>query len=222
MDFPLPANEARRARALHAQQILDTTSERVFDELTELAALICGTPISLISLVDEHRQWFKSRHGLEATETPREQAFCTHAILGDELLVVPDAVEDARFAENPLVQGEPGIRFYAGAPLTVGKDLRLGTLCVIDRVPRQLDENQRNALRILANSVQSLIELRRARMDLEKLRSLVPMCAWCRSVRVEGEDDAKPDWVPLHRYVEDRISVSHGLCPGCREEHFTS
>jgi GAF domain-containing protein len=135
---PLPPTETARQAALDAYHILDTSAEEAFDDLTALAALICGTPIALVSLVDTNRQWFKSRHGLDTTETPRDVAFCAHTILNDEIFVVPDSHHDQRFVENPLVTGDPNVRFYAGAPLTTSDGHALGALCVIDHVPRTL------------------------------------------------------------------------------------
>lgn len=158
---PLPPDEDARLRALRDYDILDSAPEPVFDDLTRLAAHICGTPISLVSLIDEDRQWFKSRHGLAATETPREQAFCAHAILDDQLLEIRNALDDGRFADNPLVLGDPNIRFYAGSPLRTPEGRALGTLCVIDREPRELTGQQREALRILSHQVMMQIELRR-------------------------------------------------------------
>ena len=140
--------------------MLDTEPEAEFDDLTRLASNICGTPIALVSLVDASRQWFKSRIGIEATETAREVAFCSHAILDTGVFEVPNALDDARFADNPLVTGSPEIRFYAGVPLTTAEGLNLGTVCVIDRVPRKLDERQREALRIIGRQVVHLLELR--------------------------------------------------------------
>ncbi|HEY9194334.1 MAG TPA: ATP-binding protein [Methyloversatilis sp.] len=156
---PLPSCEESRIAALRESGLLDTPAESSFDDLVAITAQVCSTPIALISLVDRERQWFKARIGLDATETPRDIAFCAHAILQPDIMVVGDALSDDRFSDNPLVTGPTGIRFYAGAPLVVAGGHRIGTLCVIDHVPRQLDDGQRNSLAALARQVVALIEL---------------------------------------------------------------
>jgi GAF domain-containing protein len=166
--YPVPANEVERLRALRSYKILDTKPEERFDELTQLAALICGVPISLISLIDADRQWFKSRFGLDVEETPRAQAFCTHAIMQPDMFVVPDATKDERFAHNPLVTGDLNIRFYAGAPLAARDGHVLGTLCVIDHVPHTLTDAQKEALKLVGRLVIANFELRR---DLQELKN---------------------------------------------------
>jgi anti-sigma regulatory factor (Ser/Thr protein kinase) len=161
-------DEAARLAALRRYKILDTEPEQAFDDLTLLASHICEAPIALITLIDEHRQWFKSNVGLDAgTETPRDVSFCTHAIeRPDEMMVVPNALADRRFNENPYVLGEPRVRFYAGAPLVTPEGQALGTLCVIDRKPRLLTAAQTKALDALRRQVQAQLELRRNLMEL--------------------------------------------------------
>jgi CheY-like chemotaxis protein len=154
-------NEAERLQALCDYGVLDTLPEQAYDDIAGLAALVCHAPIALVSLVDDRRQWFKARFGLSAPETPRELAFCAHTIQQGDLLVVPDAAADPRFASNPLVTGDPRIRFYAGAPLTTPDGHNLGTLCVLDRSPRTLTALQREALRALARQAMAQLELRR-------------------------------------------------------------
>lgn len=167
----LPENEDGRLKALKSYQILDTLSEKELDDLTALASQICETPISLITLIDEKRQWFKSRHGMSTTETPREYAFCAHAILNpNEILEVEDSRQDERFFDNPLVaDGNPPVVFYAGVPLVNGEGYSLGTLCVVDNKPKKLNEAQLISLKALANQVVLLFELRRKNIELVKL-----------------------------------------------------
>ncbi len=133
---PIPANEAERLNALRTLLVLDTPPEERFDRIARFASMEFDVPVALVSLVDEHRQWFKARVGLEACETSRDVSFCGHAVVGSDVLVIEDTLKDPRFADNPLVTGDPFIRFYAGAPLILPGSLAVGTLCVIDTEPR--------------------------------------------------------------------------------------
>jgi len=171
MSAPTLQNEKKRLNVLWQYEVLDTVPEELFDDLTELAARICEAPIALISLVDEKRQWFKSKVGTTVNETSRDISFCAHAIQQSDLFIVPDATKDERFAQNPLVTSEPKIRFYAGAPLFTPDGYALGTLCVIDKVPRELRPDQKQALVILARHVVSQLELRRRSRDLTSVRA---------------------------------------------------
>lgn len=153
--------EAARIAALNRYAILDSEPEESFDDLVILAAHVCKAPMALLSLVDDHRQWFKSKVGVEVRETPKEISVCAHAIQQHDLFIVPDMLEDARFRENPLVVGEPRIRFYAGAPLVNEDGFALGTLCVADREPRELDEEQKAALQSLSRLALRQMELRK-------------------------------------------------------------
>ena len=181
-----PPDETRRLESLRRYELLDTLPEQALDDLTALAAHICEAPISLISLVDEKRQWFKSKTGLAASETPRDVSFCAHALHQADLFIVPDATTDERFADNPLVTGDPSIRFYAGAPLLTPEGQALGTLCVIDRVPRQLTESQEQALRVLSRQVMAHLELRRQTRELAARERLL-----------QGIFDSEPECVKL-------------------------
>jgi len=156
-----PANESGRLVALERYAILDSDPEQTFDDLTLLASFVCKTPIALISLVDEKRQWFKSRVGIDAAETSRDIAFCSTAIMQSDVFVVSDALKDDRFRNNPLVVSDPNIRFYAGAPLINEDGFALGTLCVVDRTPRELTPDQKEALQALSRLVLAQMEFRR-------------------------------------------------------------
>ncbi len=154
---PLPDNEAERLALLHEMLLLDTPPERRLDKIVEFASAEFSVPVCLISLVDSKRQWFKARVGIDACETPRDVSFCGHALGGGELLLVPDALLDARFHDNPVVKGAPHVRFYAGAPLMMKDGLVIGTLCLIDTVPRMLDPVEQAILKSLRDLV--VIEL---------------------------------------------------------------
>lgn len=168
--IPIPADEEQRLGQLSSFGILDTLPERVYDDITLLASRICGTPIAVITLIDRDRQWFKSKVGIDGTETPREHAFCAHAIARpNEMLTVRDARRDARFADNPFVTGGPKVRFYAGAPLVTATGHALGTLCVIDREPREITPDQAEALQALARQVMVILEERRTAAALNSV-----------------------------------------------------
>lgn len=160
-DYPIPADEEQRLRDLQRHAVLDTPADPHFERIVRLASEALEMPIALVSLVDRDRQWFLAHHGLEASETPRRMAFCAHAIADDAVLMVPDALADERFNTNPLVLESPRIRFYAGAPLRSSEGHNLGTLCVIDQRPRQLDPQQLAMLELMADLVMRELELRR-------------------------------------------------------------
>jgi GAF domain-containing protein len=195
MKAPATKNEARRLKVLWQYDVLDTVPEEVFDDLTELAARICEAPIALISLVDEDRQWFKSKVGLTVNETSRDISFCAHAVKQQELFIIPDATKDLRFANNPLVTSDPKIRFYAGAPLITPDGYALGTLCVIDKVPRELRPEQQQALRVLARHVMTQLELRRHAKELTEARE-------ARENTREELDKARAENAKLKRELE--------------------
>lgn len=167
MAAPSSSSEVARVAALNRYAILDSEPEQSFDDLVLLAAHICQTPMAMLSLVDDHRQWFKSKYGVEVRETPRDISICAHTIQQNDLFVVPDTLQDSRFRENPLVTGEPHIRFYAGAPLINEDGFALGTLCVVDRQPRQLDAEQKEAIGVLGRLALRQMELR---MNLQLLK----------------------------------------------------
>jgi GAF domain-containing protein len=167
------AQEFARQRALDTYRIVDSLPEAAYEDIVQLASTLCGAPIALISLIDRDRQWFKARTGLDVQQTEREIAFCDHAIRQpDRMMEVPDASRDPRFADNPLVTGAPDIRFYAGMPLVTPGGAAIGTVCVIDREPRELDATQRGALAALARLTMNLLESRHRERELERAIAL--------------------------------------------------
>lgn len=201
-------DEAKRMEALHRYRILDTDPEACFDDLSLLASYVCETPIALLSLIDTDRQWFKARHGIDLTETPREVAFCDHAIQQSQLFVVPDTTKDERFKHNPFVAQKPNIRFYAGAPLIARDGYALGTLCVIDMRPRRLNAKQLEALEALRNQAVAQLELRRNLMELK--------------VALHQRDTAEARQHALYEELEEsfesvkKLSAMVPLCSACK------
>ena len=197
-------NEKARLQALHKYKILDTDPEKAFDDLAILASQICQTPVALISLIDSNRQWFKSKVGVNVSETSREVSFCATAIEQPDLFVVPDASKDPRFSTNPFVVSDPKIRFYAGAPYTSSDGHPLGTLCVVDMVPRQLTSSQKNALLALSRQVQAQFELRK---NLIELRAAL-------EARELAEAERDRTILDLEQALEHVQRLS-GLLPAC-------
>lgn len=224
MKVKIPPQEAERLEALRQYKILDTPSESVYDDITTIAAFICDVPIALISFVDKERQWFKSKVGLSVNETPRDVSFCSHTILKEQTMVVKDVLDDERFKQNPLVTSPPYIRFYAGVPLLTPNKQPLGTLCVIDRQPRDLSEAQKRNLEALARQVMMHLELRRvssllavALGKIKIMEGLIPICSYCKGIRND-----QGYWSTVEKFIERHSDVefTHGICDGCMQEYF--
>jgi GAF domain-containing protein len=189
-----PDNEKARLATLSLYDILDTGEEQSCNDFTKIAAYIAQTPIALISIVDKERQWFKAKVGVSAPETSRDVAFCAHAILNpSKSLLVNDATKDPRFSDNPLVTGDPGIRFYFGTPLVTKDNYALGTVCVIDNKPRELNMEQTSALRLLARQVMNLLEIRRYVIALKRALDLQQKQGHLREVPAAGEKPGEVD-----------------------------
>ncbi len=223
MPAPKPKKESKRLAALKSYRMLDTSAEQAFDDFVFLATTICQTPVGMISFVDSDRQCFKAKIGIETNETPRDHAFCAHAILGDEVMVVQDAMADERFSTNPLVTSDPHIRFYAGAPLIDRDGNALGTLCVIDRKPRPLGTEQKKALEALAREIMCRLELNRitaelaeALSEVKTLHGLLPICSHCKGIRNDTGY-----WQSVEKYISTHSDAdfSHDICPDCLKIH---
>ena len=219
------SREANRLEALRQYGILDTPSESAYNDIATIAAFICDVPIALISFVDSERQWFKSKVGLNVAQTPRDVSFCAHAILNKSIMVVKDVLLDRRFVNNPLVTCAPGIRFYAGVPLVTPSGYSIGTLCVIDRKPREdLSESQKKTLEALARQVVTQLELRRVSSQLadalekiEIMGGLIPICSYCKGIRND-----QGYWSTVEKFIQQYSDVefTHGVCDRCMRIHF--
>ena len=206
----LPADEELRLQDLRSYDILDTASESDFDELVELAGQICNSPISLITLLDKDRQWFKAKNGMEENSTSRDIAFCSHAILQNDIFVVEDAALDPRFADNPLVTGSPAIRFYAGAPVISPGGYKMGTICIIDKTPKKLLPEEERALLLISKQVTRLLELRKKNMIIrQRAEEIINLKTKTISTVIrEQEDDKKHIAFTLHEDLAQRLASS--------------
>lgn len=239
----LPHNEEERLKTLTELEIMDSAPEKEFDDIVQLASQICKTPISVITLLDDRRQWFKAKVGLDVSETSRSVAFCSHAILNDQLLEVGNALNDERFHDNPLVTGAPDIRFYAGYPIVMSNGTKLGTLCVIDRIPRNLNPLQANALQLLSKQVTKQLELRISKLKLEyqarelqklnesnaKLLSVIahdlrsPLASLWQIIDLLNTNDLSPDEAldlvkESGHYVENSLNLLDGMVSWAKQQ----
>ncbi len=224
MNAKAPSQEADRLEALRQYRILDTPAEQSYDDITAIAAFICDVPIALICLVDAKRQWFKSKIGLDISETERDISFCTHAILDSRIMIIHDAQRDERFVNNPLVTRVKGIRFYAGVPLVTPDGHSIGTLCVVDYQPRELTEKQIEMLNALSRQVVMQLEQKRISTQLaealdkiELMEGLTPICSYCKGIR-----DDEGYWSTVEKFIQhySDVTFSHGVCDRCMQQHF--
>ena len=216
-----PVNEEQRLKALSEYRILGSKPEEVYDNITRIAALACNVPIALISLVDRERQWFKSKVGLKVDETPRDMSFCAHTILDADPMVVEDALFDQRFKDNPLVLQEPHIRLYAGFPLETPTEQRLGTLCVIDRIPKSLTNSQFKIMQELAKQVVMHLELRKRSF------TLMEEPAGCTNqgpqhLQLLKSERSTRSMATFDQFMmqHSTLNFSHGICQSCMTKHF--
>ena len=224
MKLHISQRESARLEALRQYKVLDTSPEQAYDDITQLAAYICDMPIALVSLVDSDRQWFKSKVGISADSTSRDISFCTHTITNERIMIVNDALCDRRFVDNPLVTQPPSIRFYAGVPLCTPSAHNIGTLCVIDRRPRELSDYQIKTLEALARQVVAQLELRRVSTQLadalakiELMEGIIPICSYCKGIRND-----KGYWSTVEKFIQSysNVGFSHGVCDSCMKVHF--
>ena len=207
---PLPPDESGRLKALKDYNLLDTLSEEIYDDITRLASEICRTPISLISLIDENRQWFKSKQRLKVGETARKDSFCAHAILNPaDIFVVPDARLDDRFSDNPLITGYPNVVFYAGVPLVNPEGYPLGSLCVIDTRPRTLTDNQLLSLRALSKLVSTHFELRKAKAELDDTQAKLQLAERLTPIVNHGVESRMKPLVQSLRDLVDALDTNN-------------
>ena len=219
MNFPTPENEQERVELLRKLDILDSLAESSYDFIVGVASRLFDSPVAFISFLDENRQWFKATVGLEVKETPREVAFCNYTILNENILVVEDMQQDDRFKNNPFVKDDPSFRFYAGFPITLGDDLRIGTVCVLDNKPRTFSENDKMLLKELAEHVTDLIkirkisdELREKNREVQELQKLIPICSWCGKIK-----DDQNYWQSVESYIsqQQHSKITHSICDDC-------
>ncbi len=221
MSYPAPENEAKRLEALRRYAAFDSGPDQAFEDIAAVAAHVVGAPIALVTLVGETRERYKASIGFKGNGVPREESFCTHTILGKDVMVVEDATADPRFARNPHVTGAGGVRFYAGAPIIDDGGNGLGSVCVVDTRPGKLAANQQSALMALARTAMRLLEQRllahqlaEALNEVKTVQGLLCICSSCKNIRTD-----EGYWSRVEEYFSTHTDAlfSHGLCPACFE-----